>query len=118
MARVKGGYTTHRRHKKVLDSVKGHSGSRHRRFKIAKESLIHALAYSTAHRKSKKRDQRSLMITRINAASRKCGVSYSSLIHNLKESNIELDRKTLSLLAFSDFNAFEKVVQESKSDSN
>ena len=57
------------------------------------------------------------MITRINAASRKCGVSYSSLIHNLKESNIELDRKTLSLLAFSDFNAFEKVVQESKSDS-
>ena len=72
MARVKGGYTTHRRHKKVLDSVKGHSGSRHRRFKIAKESLIHALAYSTAHRKSKKRDQRSLMITRINAASRKC----------------------------------------------
>ena len=93
MARVKGGYTTHRRHKKVLDSVKGHSGSRHRRFKVAKESLIHALAYSTAHRRSKKRDQRSLMITRINAASRKCGISYSSLIHNLKESNIELDRK-------------------------
>ena len=57
MARVKGGYTTHRRHKKILDSVKGHSGSRHRRFKVAKESLIHALAYSTAHRKSKKRDQ-------------------------------------------------------------
>ena len=115
MARVKGGYTTHRRHKKVLDSVKGHSGSRHRRFKVAKESLIHALAYSTAHRRSKKRDQRSLMITRINAASRKCGISYSSLIHNLKASNIELDRKTLSLLAFSDFATFEKVVEESRS---
>ena len=106
MARVKGGYTTHRRHKKILDSVKGHSGSRHRRFKVAKESLIHALAYSTAHRKSKKRDQRSLMITRINAASRKCGISYS---------NFELDRKTLSLLAYNDFEAFEKIVQESSS---
>ena len=86
--------------------------------KVAKESLIHALAYSTAHRRSKKRDQRSLMITRINAASRKCGISYSNLIHNLKESNIELDRKTLSLLAFSDFSTFEKVVQESQSNTN
>ena len=76
--------------------------------------MIHALAYSTAHRRSKKRDQRSLMITRINAASRKCGISYSSLIHNLKASNIELDRKTLSLLAYSDFGTFEKVVEESK----
>ena len=78
------------------------------------KSLIHSLAYSTAHRRSKKRDQRSLMITRINAASRKCGISYSSLIHNLKASNIELDRKTLSLLAYSDFGTFEKVVEESK----
>ena len=85
MARVKGGYTTHRRHKKVLDSVKGHAGSRHRRFKVAKESLIHALAYSTAHRRSKKRDQRSLMITRVNAAARKCGISYSKLIYGMKE---------------------------------
>ena len=63
MARVKGGYTTHRRHKKVLDSVKGHSGSRHRRFKVAKE-FDSCFEYSTAHRRSKKRDQRSLMITR------------------------------------------------------
>ena len=83
MARVKGGFTTHRRHKKILDSVKGHAGSRHRRFKVAKESLIHALAYSTAHRRSKKRDQRSLMITRVNAAARKCGISYSKLIQTL-----------------------------------
>ena len=98
MARVKGGYTTHRRHKKVLDSVKGHAGSRHRRFKVAKESLIHALAYSTAHRRSKKRDQRSLMITRVNAAARKCGISYSELIYGMKKSNIELNRKSLSLL--------------------
>ena len=118
MARVKGGYTTHRRHKKILDSVKGHSGSRHRRFRVAKESLIHALAYSTAHRRSKKRDQRSLMITRINAASRKCGLSYSNLINNLKKSNIEIDRKTLSLLAYNDFEAFEKIVQESSANSD
>ena len=114
MARVKGGYTTHRRHKKVLDSVKGHSGSRHRRFKVAKESLLHALSYSSAHRRSKKRDQRSLMITRLNAASRKCGISYSNLMHNLKKSNIELNRKTLSLIAYNDFEVFEKVVEESK----
>jgi len=114
MARVKGGFTTHRRHKKILDSVKGHSGSRHRRFKLAKESLIHALAYSTAHRRSKKRDQRSLMITRVNAAARKCGISYSQLIHGMKESNIELDRKALSLIAYNDFGAFEKVVEEAK----
>ena len=76
MARVKGGYTTHRRHKKILDSVKGHSGSRHRRFRVAKESLIHALTYSTAPRKSKKRDHRSLMITKIKATSRRCELSY------------------------------------------
>ncbi len=118
MARVKGGYTTHRRHKKILDSVKGHSGSRHRRFKVAKESLIHALAYSTAHRRSKKRDQRSLMITRVNAAARKCGISYSQLIYGMKESNIELNRKSLSLLAYNDFEAFEKIVEEVKSDLN
>tara|TARA_Y100000817_G_scaffold114706_1_gene89886 strand:+ start:971 stop:1327 length:357 start_codon:yes stop_codon:yes gene_type:complete len=118
MARVKGGYTTHRRHKKVLDSVKGHAGSRHRRFKVAKESLIHALAYSTAHRRSKKRDQRSLMITRVNAAARKCGISYSELIYGMKKSNIELNRKSLSLLAFNDFGAFEKIVDEVKSDLN
>jgi large subunit ribosomal protein L20 len=114
MGRVKGGFTTHRRHKKVLDAVKGHSGSRHRRFKIAKESLIHALAYSSAHRRSKKRDQRSLMITRVNAAARKCGISYSQLIHCMKESQIDLDRKALSLLAYNDFSAFEKVVEEAK----
>ena len=112
MARVKGGYTTHRRHKKILDSVKGHSGSRHRRFRVAKESLIHALAYSTAHRKSKKRDQRSLMITRINAASRKCGLSYSNLINNLKKSNIELDRKILSDIAVNDSASFEIILKK------
>ncbi len=118
MGRVKGGFTTHRRHKKILDSVKGHAGSRHRRFKVAKESLIHALAYSTAHRRSKKRDQRSLMITRVNAAARKCGISYSQLIHAVKESQIELNRKSLSLIAFNDFEAFEKVVDATKTPSS
>ena len=114
MARVKGGYTTHRRHKKVLDSVKGHAGSRHRRFKVAKESLIHALAYSTAHRRSKKRDQRSLMITRVNAAARKCGISYSKLIYGMKKSNIELNRKVLADLAMNNPEAFDAIVKKIK----
>jgi large subunit ribosomal protein L20 len=99
MPRVKGGPQTHRRHKKILKLASGHRGSRHRKFRIAKESVTHALAYQYRDRRNRKRDFRSLWITRINAAAREQGMSYSQFMHYLKGQGIELDRKVLADLA-------------------
>ena len=115
MVRVKRGVTHHARHKKVLEQTKGHSGGRHRLYKTAKESLVHALAYQTRDRKARKRDFRKLWIQRINAAAREVGISYSRLIEALKSSDIEVNRKMLAELAVVDPAAFASLVDTARS---
>ena len=99
MSRVKRGVTAHRRHKKILDLAKGYRGGRHKLFKTANEAVMHALAYAYRDRRTRKRDFRRLWIQRINAAARLHGMSYSTFIHGLQATGVELDRKSLSELA-------------------
>ncbi len=108
--RVKGGVVTRRRHKKVIRRTKGFYGTRHRLFRRANEGLINAMCYAYRDRRNRKRDFRRLWITRINAAARQNGTTYSRLIHGLKETDIELNRKMLSDLAVRDPDAFKEVV--------
>lgn len=112
MVRVKGGTTTNRRHKKVLDLAKGYWMSRSSQFKKAKEAVLHAGQYAFAGRKMKKRDMRSLWITRINAALKLKGVRYSQFIHALKDKNITVDRKILAKIAMEHPQVFESVVTQ------
>ncbi len=114
MTRATSGVTTRARHKKVLKLTKGHYGARHRLFRTANESMIHALVYAYRDRRQRKRDFRRLWITRINAASRQHGMNYSTFMHALKEANIQLDRKILADLAVNDPKAFEAVVSVAK----
>lgn len=111
MARVKGGFVTHRRRKKIIKMNEGHFGSRHRLWKKAHESWLHAGQYAFRDRRNRRRDLRRLWIARINAAARLNGLSYSRLIDGLKKANIGLDRKMLADLAVRDANAFTQVVQ-------
>ncbi|GIW09205.1 MAG: 50S ribosomal protein L20 [Chloroflexi bacterium] len=111
MTRVKRGVTARRRHKKVLAQTAGHRGGRHRLFRQANESLLHALAYAYRDRRNRKRDFRRLWILRINAAARLHGTTYSRLIAALNRANIRLDRKMLAELAVSDPTAFAAVVK-------
>ena len=115
MARVKGGYVTHRRRKKIIKMNEGHFGSRHRLWKKAHESWLHSGQYAFRDRRNRKRDLRRLWIARINAGARANGLSYSRLIDGLKKANIGLDRKILADLAVRDANAFATVVQAAKS---
>ncbi len=109
--RVKGGVVTRRRHKKVIRRTKGFYGTRHRLFRRANEGLINAMCYAYRDRRNRKRDFRRLWITRINAAARQNGTTYSRLIHGLKEADIQLNRKMLSDMAVRDPDAFTKVVE-------
>ncbi len=115
MARVRGGTTTRRRHKAVLKATRGHRAARSRRYRVARESLTHALAYATAHRRLKKRTNRSLQIVRINAAARANGINYASLIHGMALAGIELDRKSLAELAIREPDGFSEVVKVAQS---
>ncbi len=114
MPRVTAGTTRRRRHKAILAQTKGHRAARSRRYRVAKESMLHALDYATRHRKLKKRQNRALAITRINAAAREHGLSYSALINALKKAEITLDRKSLAELAIREPSAFAKVVETAK----
>jgi large subunit ribosomal protein L20 len=114
MARVKGGFTAHRRHKKVLKLGKGKRGAYHRLFKRANEAMLHSLWYAYRDRRNRKRDLRRLWIARINAAARLNGLTYSRLINGLSKARIELDRKSLADLAVRDPLAFGKVVESAK----
>ncbi len=114
MARVKRGVTAHRRHKKVLEFTKGHRGTKHALYRRAHESMLHALAYSYAHRRERKGDMRRLWIVRLGAAAREHGLSYSQFVHGLKLANISLDRKVLSELAMTDPPAFGQVAEQAK----
>ncbi len=114
MTRVKGGPQGYRRHKKVLKITKGQFGSRHRLFRRANEAMLKSLWYAYRDRRTRKRDLRKLWITRINAAARLNGLSYSRLIHALKAANISLNRKILADLAVRDPQAFTAVVEKAK----
>jgi large subunit ribosomal protein L20 len=112
--RVKGGPRTRRRHNKVLKITKGQWGGKHRLWRRGHEAMMKSLWYAYRDRRNRKRDFRRLWITRINAASRMNGMSYSRLIHGLKEANIELDRKILADLAVHDQATFAQVVETAK----
>lgn len=114
MSRVKRGVTAHRRHKKILALTKGHSGQRHRLFRRANESMLHALRYSYENRRDRKGDFRELWIVRINAAARLNGLTYSRLIAGLKRAGVELDRKMLADLAVTRPDAFAKLAEQAR----
>lgn len=114
MARVKGGFKTRRRHKRVLKMAKGYYGTRRTMFYVAQETVERALAYAYRDRKVKKREFRKLWIQRINAAVRPFGLSYSVFINNLKKANIALDRRVLAKLAAVDPAGFEAIVTAAK----
>jgi len=109
--RVKGGYTTQRRHKKTLAMTKGQWGTRSKLFRRANEAMMKSYWYAYRDRRVRRRDFRRLWIARINAASRQQDMSYSQLIHGLKLANVSLDRKVLADLAVRDEAAFAAVVE-------
>jgi large subunit ribosomal protein L20 len=114
MPRVKRGVTGRARHKKILAMTSGHKGQRHRLFRRANESMLHALEYSTRDRYDRKGQMRRLWIARINAAARINGISYSQLINGLNRAGIEVDRKMMADLAVRDANAFASIAQAAK----
>ena len=111
MPRVTKSVAAKAKHKKVLSTTKGYYGARSRLFKTAKQSKIKSLQYAFRDRKVRKRTFRSLWISRINAASRSTGVTYSKLINGLKNKNIEIDRRILSEIAINDEATFKKIVK-------
>lgn len=113
--RVKRGVVSRRKHKKLLGLTKGYRGTKSKLIRVAHEAALHAGAYAFHGRKLRKRDFRSLWITRIGEASKKEGVSYSVLMNKLKKANIELDRKILNDLIVNDPLVFKHLVDEVKS---
>jgi len=112
--RVKRGVTTHKRHKKMLKLTKGYSKTRRSSYRKAHEAVLKALSYQYRDRRNIKRDMRALWITRIGAAARLNGVSYSVFTSDLKKAEIKLDRKILAELAVNEPKAFEAVVKATK----
>jgi large subunit ribosomal protein L20 len=106
--------TASAKHKKIRDLAKGYYGAKHRWFRTANEAVMHAGQYAYRDRRNKRRELRSLWITRINAAARINGLSYSTFINGLLKAGIEIDRKALSELAISDANAFAQVAEAAK----
>lgn len=111
MPRATKGVTSRRRRKKILKAAKGYYGGRSKLYRTAKESVQRGLAYAYAHRRRKKRDFRRLWITRINAAVRIYGLSYSLFINGLKKAGVLLDRKNLAEMAVKDEAAFAKLAE-------
>lgn len=114
MARVKGGYVTRRRHKKILKLTKGYRGAKGRLYRVANQQVLKSLAYAYRDRRNKKRDFRKLWIARINAAARMNGLSYSRFISGLKKAGVQINRKVLADLAVNDGPAFEQLVTLAK----
>ena len=115
MARIKGGMNAKQKHNKELILAKGNRGARSEQYRIAKQSVMRALASSYAGRKQKKRQFRQLWIARINAAARLNGLSYSKFMYGLKQADITLNRKILAELAVNDPAAFAKLAETAKS---
>ena len=114
MARIKGAMMTRKRRNKVLKAAKGYWGAKSKHFKMAKQAVMKSGNYAFAGRKMKKRDFRSLWITRISAQAKVCGINYSRLMHGLKLAGIDLNRKMLAELAVSDKEAFAAIVEKAK----
>ncbi|WP_347549344.1 50S ribosomal protein L20 [Pseudalkalibacillus hwajinpoensis] len=114
MPRVKGGYVTRRRRKRTLKLAKGYYGSKHLLFKVANQQVMKSLMYAYRDRRQKKRDFRKLWITRINAAARMNGLSYSRLMFGLKTAGIDINRKMLAELAINDEKAFAELASKAK----
>jgi large subunit ribosomal protein L20 len=114
MPRTKHGVPSKSRKKKILKRAKGYFGSRHRLYRTAREAVNRALMYAYRDRRARKRDFRKLWITRINAAARLNGMSYSRLMDGLKKSNIEINRKVLAELAINDAQGFTKLAEIAK----
>ncbi|MDD4954061.1 MAG: 50S ribosomal protein L20 [Candidatus Omnitrophica bacterium] len=111
MAKIKHSVATRRRKKRVLKKAKGYWGDRSKQFQQARRTLMHALVYAYADRRRKKRTFRRLWITRINAACRGAGITYSAFMNGLKKAKVVLDRKVLADLAVKDSAAFKKLVE-------
>ncbi|MBQ7352908.1 MAG: 50S ribosomal protein L20 [Clostridia bacterium] len=114
MARVKGAMMARKRRNKILKMAKGYWGAKSKHFKMAKQAVMKSGNYAFAGRKMKKRDFRSLWITRISAQAKVCGINYSTFMHGLKLAGIDLNRKMLAELAVSDKEAFAALVEKAK----
>ena len=114
MPRVKRGVTTHRRHKKVLALTKGHRATKHSLFRRARESMLKSLSYAYAHRRERKGDMRRLWISRVNAASRAQGLTYSQFMNGLKKAGVEINRKMLADMAVREPESFANLVTIAK----
>ncbi|MFI5332803.1 MAG: 50S ribosomal protein L20 [Candidatus Babeliales bacterium] len=115
MTRVKRGIMVKKRHKRLLKQTKGFWGQRKNVFRRAKETLLRAMAYAFKGRKLRKRDMRSLFISRISAAAKQRGLSYNVFIHGLKKAQVDLNRKMLSQLAIYEPEAFSQIAKMAKS---
>ena len=114
MARVKGAMMTRKRRKSVLKAAKGYWGAKSKHFKMAKEQVMKSGNYAFAGRKMKKRDFRSLWITRISAQAKVNGLNYSTMMHGLKKAGVTLNRKMLAEIAVSDKEAFAVLAEQAK----
>ena len=115
MARIKGGLNAKKRHNRTLKLAKGYRGARSKQYRVAKQSVMRALASSYAGRKQKKRQFRQLWIARINAAARMNGLSYSKFMYGLKLANVDLNRKVLADMAINDAQGFASLAELAKS---
>jgi large subunit ribosomal protein L20 len=115
MAKIKHSAATRRRKKRVLKQTKGYFGDRSKQFQQARRALMHALTYAYRDRRVKKREIRGLWITRINAACRQEGMTYSTFMRGLKKAGVLLDRKILADIAVRDAAVFQKIVEIAKS---
>ena len=114
MARIKGGMNARKKHNRVLKLAKGYRGARSKQYRVAKQSVMRALASSYAGRKQRKRQMRQLWIARINAAARLNGLSYSKFMHGLKLANIDINRKMLAEMAVNDAAGFASLAEMAK----
>lgn len=114
MARVKGGASTHKRHKKTLQLSKGYFGAKSKQFRVAKQAVMKSGQYAYVGRKQKKRDFRRIWITRISAAAQLNGMNYSRFMNGLKKSGVDLNRKMLSEIAIADPEGFTALVDQAK----
>ena len=115
MARIKGGLNARKKHNRILKLAKGYRGARSKQYRIAKQSVMRALASSYAGRKERKRQFRQLWIARINAAARLNGLSYSKFMYGLKLAGVEMNRKMLAELAVNDAEGFKTLAELAKS---
>ena len=115
MARIKGGLNAKKKHNRVLKLAKGYRGARSKQYRVAKQSVMRALASAYAGRKERKRQFRQLWIARINAAARMNGISYSKMMHGLKVAGVDINRKMLAEMAVNDAEGFKTLAELAKS---